>query len=289
MVPIPADGSRDRDQPDDLCRGAVCLGRCREETSGAYASTEPASATFLLDEAIGADQMAMIAAEVADQPGVLEATGRAQFTSEVEVDGHELEIPLQVFVAAPDDPMRMVTFFLEERSWPPSAGEILIGGDSMLLLGVSLGDTITIQAPSGEPMRLRVADSVYDPSLSPAPQEQTGRAYLSAEALTISDGPARLDQLKIQVADPGEATPSRDRDAIVAVANDVGAWLESERGLTIREIQIPKPYAHPHQWQADALLLSSSPAVRQPWCSARCWSRTCSTIFSPSRSRRSGS
>jgi len=226
------------------------------ETSGAYASTEPASATFLLDEAIGADQMAMIAAEVADQPGVLEATGRAQFTSEVEVDGHELEIPLQVFVAAPDDPMRMVTFFLEERSWPPSAGEIFIGGDSMLLLGVSLGDTITIQAPSGEPMRLRVADSVYDPSLSPAPQEQTGRAYLSAEALTISDGPARLDQLKIQVADPGEATPSRDRDAIVAVANDVGAWLERERGLTIREIQIPKPYAHPHQWQADALLLS---------------------------------
>jgi len=226
------------------------------ETSGAYVSTEPASATFLLDEAINAAQMARIAADVTGQPGVLEATGRTQFTSEVEVDGQLLEIPLQVFVAAPDDPMRMVTFFMSERTWPPSAGEIFLGGDSMPLLGVSVGDTITILAPGGEPVRLRVADTVYDPSLSPAPQEQTGRAYLSAASLATSDGSAAFDQLKIQVADPGQETPSRDRDAIVAVAGDVGSWLERERGLTIREIQIPKPYAHPHQWQADALLLS---------------------------------
>ncbi len=126
----------------------------------------------------------------------------------------------------------------------------------MSLLGVSVGDTITIQAPNGEPVRLRVADSVYDPSLAPAPQEQTGRAYLSAAALFASHNPAAFDQLKIQVADPGQERPSRDRNAIVAVAGDVGMWLVREYGLTIREIQIPKPYAHPHQWQADALLLS---------------------------------
>ncbi|MDQ3717018.1 MAG: FtsX-like permease family protein [Actinomycetota bacterium] len=226
------------------------------ETSGAYASTEPASATYLLDEAIDAEQMARIAAEVGRQPGVIEAIGRTQFISEVEVDGQLLEIPLQVFVAAPDDPMRMVMFFMQERSWPPSAGEIFLGGDSMSLLGVSVGDTITIQAPNGEPLRLRIADTVYDPSLSPAPQEQTGRAYLSSAALATSAGPAAFDQLKIQVAAQGAQTPSRDRGAIVAVSGDVGAWLEREYGLAIREIQVPKPYAHPHQWQADALLLS---------------------------------
>ena len=43
---------------------------------------------------------------------------------------------------------------------------------------------------------------------------------------------------------------------MVAVAGDLGAWLQRDHGLTIREIQVPKPYAHPHQWQADALLLS---------------------------------
>ncbi|MDQ4102760.1 MAG: ABC transporter permease, partial [Actinomycetota bacterium] len=55
---------------------------------------------------------------------------------------------------------------------------------------------------------------------------------------------------------PGQAKPSRDRDAIVALASDVGEWLRREHGLAIREIQVPEPYKHPHQWQADALLLS---------------------------------
>ncbi len=65
-----------------------------------------------------------------------------------------------------------------------------------------------------------------------------------------------MDQLKIQVADPGQSVPSRDRAAITAVASDVGTWLQRDHGLAIREVQVPEPHAHPHQWQADALLLS---------------------------------
>jgi putative ABC transport system permease protein len=119
---------------------------------------------------------------------------------------------------------------------------------------VAVGDTLTVQPPSGEPVRLRVADTVYDPSLSPSPQEQTGHGYLSTASLPGPGGQAPLDQLKLQVADPGQARPSRDRDAVVAVAGEVGTWLQRGHGLTIREIQVPQPYAHPHQWQADALL-----------------------------------
>lgn len=226
------------------------------ETMSAYTSTEPASATILLDKAITTEQMAAIAAEARSRPGVIEATGRAQLTSEVEVNGQSREIPLQVFVAAPDDPMRMATFFMEQRSWPPAAGDLYIGRDTLSLLGVAVGDTVTIETPSGEPVRLQVADTVYDPSLSPSPQEQTGRAYLSTASLATSARQVPLDQLKLQIAEPGQATPSRDRDAIVAVASDVGAWLQREYGLAIREIQVPTPYAHPHQWQADTLLLS---------------------------------
>ncbi|HEU4544552.1 MAG TPA: FtsX-like permease family protein [Jiangellaceae bacterium] len=58
------------------------------------------------------------------------------------------------------------------------------------------------------------------------------------------------------VAEPGQTEPSADRDAIVNVASEVGEWLQREYGLAVREIQVPRPYAHPHQWQADALLLS---------------------------------
>ena len=225
------------------------------ETSDAYTSTEPASATILLDRPIDARRMAAIAAQARQRPGVIAATGRTQFHSEsVQVNGQARDIPLQVFVAAPDDPMRMARFFPSQRSWPPAPGEILLGEDSLALLGVAVRDTVTIRTPGGELVRLRVADTVYDPSLSPSPQEQTGRGYLSATSLPGPGGQTRLDQLKLQVADPGQTTPSRNRDTIVAVAGQVGQWLQQDQGLAVREIQVPKPYAHPHQWQADALL-----------------------------------
>jgi putative ABC transport system permease protein len=225
----------------------------REATS-AYLSTEPASATILLDRPIDAKRMAAIAAEANRRPGVIEATGRTQFTTEVEVDGRLRDIPLQVFVAAPDDPMRMARFEIHQRSWPPSPGEVFIARDALSLLGVTIGDTLTVKAPSGEPVRLRVAATVYDPSLSPSPQEQTGHGYLSTASLPGPGGQAVLDQLKIQVADPGQARPSRDRDTIAAEAGEVGTWLQRDHGLVVREIQVPEPYAHPHQWQTDALL-----------------------------------
>jgi putative ABC transport system permease protein len=225
------------------------------ETSGAYMSTEPASATILLDRPIDAEQMTEIAAETRKRPGVIEATGRTQFDSDIQVNSQSRDIPLQVFVATPDDPMRMAKFDVQqEGSWPPSLGEIFIGGDSLTLLDVAVGDTVTVENPSGEPARLRVADTVYDPSLSPAFQEQRGHGYLSTASLP--GGQVPLDQLKIQVADPGQKVPSRDRDRVVAVAGDVGEWLQREYGLSVREIQVPEPYAHPHQWQANALLLS---------------------------------
>ncbi|MPZ18486.1 MAG: FtsX-like permease family protein [Luteitalea sp.] len=224
------------------------------ETEQAYLSTEPASATIRFGPAIDAEEMAAIAAEARTQPGVIEATGRTVFTSEIEVNGHVREIPLQVFAAAPDDPMRMANVGVRQGSWPPAPGDVFIRRDSFSLLDVAVGDTITVETPDGEPAQLRVADTVYDPSLAPAPQQQTGQGYLSTASLAALGEPDVFDQLKIQVADPGQATPSRDRDAIVAVAGDVATWLQQEHGLAIREIQVPEPYAHPHQGQAEALL-----------------------------------
>jgi putative ABC transport system permease protein len=228
------------------------------ETSGAYVSTEPASATILLQEGVDAERMAAIAAQARTRAQVIEASGRTQFDTQVEVDGQPRTIPLQVFAAAPDDPMRMVRFDLQRQGgWPPAAGEIVIGDDgSLALLGAAVGDSITVTPPGGQPVRLRVAGTVYDPSLAPSPQEQRAHGYLSTTALAASGRPAALDQLKIQVADPGQRVPSRDRDVVVAVAADVGQWLQREYGLRILEIQVPNPYQHPHQWQADVLLLS---------------------------------
>jgi putative ABC transport system permease protein len=226
----------------------------RRETERAYLGTEPASATIRFEPAVDADQMAAIAGRAGSRPGVIEATGRTQFTSEVEVNGRPRDISVQVFVAAPDDAMRMATFEVQQGGWPPGPGDILFRRDSLALLDVAVGDTVTVTTPGGEPARLRVASVVYDPSLAPAAQQQTAQAYLSTASLAALGEPAVLDQLKIQVVDPGRARPSRDRDAIVSVAGGVAEWLQREYGLAIREIQVPRPYAHPHQGQADALL-----------------------------------
>jgi putative ABC transport system permease protein len=225
------------------------------ESSQAYTASEPASATILLDRPIEVERMAAIAVQARRRPGIIEATGRTQFDSDIRVNGQPLDLPLQVFAATPDDPMRMARFDLQqEGSWPPSPGDIFIGEDSLALLELAVGDTVAIETPSGAPMQLRVADAVYDPSLSPSPQEQRGRGYLSTASLATPGKPVLLDQLKLQVADPGRTTPSRDRDAVVAMAGEVGEWLRRDHGLAIREIQVPTPSAHPHQWQADALL-----------------------------------
>jgi putative ABC transport system permease protein len=239
--------------------GGVLLayGASGRETRAAYASTEPASATILLDQPISVEQMSALVADTRKQPGVVQATGRTQFDShEVQVNGQPRALPLQVFVTAPNDGLRMSRFFPAPRSWPPTGGEIYVAADSLGLLGVQVGDTVTIDTPDGEHKDLRVAATVYDPSLSPSPQEQMGRGYLSTEALAASKSVPLLDQLKIQVAAPGEKTPSADRDTVVAGASAVGAWLATEKGLAVREIQVPDPYEHPHQWQANALLLS---------------------------------
>jgi putative ABC transport system permease protein len=238
------------------------------ETQQAYLATEPASATIWFAPAIDAEEIALVAADALTRPGVIEATGRTQFTCDVEVEragwsgpggwagggGPAWEIPLQVFAAGPDDPMRLATFEVQQGSWPPSPGEILIRRDSLDLLGVAVGDTVTVETPGGEPARLRVAGTVYDPSLAPAPQQQTGQGYLSTASLAAVGEPDVFDQLKVQIAEPGRTKSSHDRDAIVAAAGDLGEWLQQEHGLAIQEIQVPEPYAHPHQGQADALL-----------------------------------
>jgi putative ABC transport system permease protein len=228
----------------------------RRESVDAYLGTEPASATIVLDQGVDPDQMSAIAVRARNRPGVVAATARTQFVTDVEVNGQTRALPMQVYVAAADDPMRMARFQPERKSWPPSPGEIYLMSDSLELLGVALGDTVTVETPGGNRLPLQVADTVYDPSLSPSPQEQRGNGYLSSAALATSGQRALMDQLKIQVAEPGQTTPSRNRDAVVAVASDVGSWLQREYGLAVREVQVPKPYAHPHQWQADAVLLS---------------------------------
>jgi len=222
-----------------------------------YLSTKPASATILIEGGLDADQTMAIGSEVRKQPGIIAATLRTQFKVLIQdEDGSWSPYPLQIFVAAPDDPMQMETFQVEQGSWPPAAGEILVDRYSLDLLKVEVGETIVVQAPNGKPASLRVSGVVHNAGITPAFQEQTGHAYMSAASLTSLGMPIKLDALKIQVADqPGLTVPSRDREVIVAAARDLAGWLGQSYGLAVDEVQVPAPYTHPHQGQMDSLML----------------------------------
>jgi putative ABC transport system permease protein len=229
------------------------------EMPRAYLSTRPASATIWLEEGLDADKMAAIVAEARKQPRIVNVTSRTQLTLQVQQkDGREAwgPNPLQIFIAMPDDPMEIETFTVEQGNWPPAAGEILIDRSSFELLDLQVGEDVVVQAPNGEPTSLRIRGVVYDPGLAPSFQEQKGHGFLSATSLPTLGQPVVMDALKIQVTDePGTTTPSRNRDVVVNTTLELADWLQKTYGLVIREIQIPRPYAHPHQAQADSLLL----------------------------------
>lgn len=229
------------------------------EMPRAYLSTRPASATIWLEQGLDADRMAVIVAEARKQPGIINVTSRFQLTLQVQQkDGREAwgPNPLQIFIAMPDDPMEIETFTVEQGSWPPTAGEILIDRSSFELLDFQVGEDVVLQSPNGEPTALRISGVVYDPGLAPSFQEQKGHGFMSAASLPTLGQPVAMDALKIQVADePGTMIPSRNRDVVVNTTLALADWLQQTYGLSIREIQIPRPYAHPHQAQADSLLL----------------------------------
>ena len=232
-------------------------GITNREIPRAYLSTSPASATIVFERGLDAEQMAAIADEARQQPGIIDAASRTQLTLQIQQQGSEWGAnPLQIFVAAPDDPMRIETFTVEQGTWPPAAGEILLDRSSFELLNLEVGETVVVQAPNGEPTPLRVSGGVYVPSLAPSYQEQKGHGFISTASLPVLGEPVALDALKIQVADqPGVIVPSRNRDVIVTAARDLADWLQQTYGVVVSEIQIPTPYAHPHQAQADSLLL----------------------------------
>src|SRR5262245_48879101 len=112
-------------------------GVTRREIPRAYLSTNPASATLLLERPLSPDDMADIVAAARKQPGIIEAAARTQFTLQVQQDGGGWgPNPLQIFVATPDDPMRIETLRVERGTWPPAAGDILISRSSFDLLNL---------------------------------------------------------------------------------------------------------------------------------------------------------
>jgi putative ABC transport system permease protein len=221
-----------------------------------YLSTNPASARIVLDVGVKQNQIDAILGAARAEPGVIDATLRTVSTFQMLTpDGRLSPIPLQLFIAAPSDPMRIARFPVEQGSWPPPAGSVLIERDALTFLNLKVGDRVMVVSLNGRPVSLVITGVVHDPSLAPAYEEQKGYGYVSTATLPLLGKPPVLDELAITVADqPGGTVPSHNREAVVRTALHVASRLKQTLGIA--QIQVPPPYQHPHQGQMNALLMT---------------------------------
>lgn len=220
-------------------------------TSG-YANTNPASARITINPGVTPDKVAAISTLAKSEPGVIDATMRSVLSLKIQKDGKD-DTALQLFVAAPDDPMRIATFKIEQGSWPPSSGGILMERTALTGLKLKVGDRLNVIGFDGKPHQLTISGSVHDQSLAPA--GEGGIGYIQTGALPILGTPPLLNQLAITVADqPGQTEPSHNRDTIVRTALSLSEKLKATPGVSVEQVAVPSPYEHPHQQIASTLL-----------------------------------
>jgi putative ABC transport system permease protein len=217
------------------------------EFDGGYLGTDPAAATLLLDHGVDADRAAGLAADATAAPGIADASVRTQLTTRFAVGDRWADEPLQLFVSAPDDPLRFARFTVDQGSWPPPPDGLLVERAAAKLLDLAVGDRITVRAPEGAAATFTVTGIAHDPGLADARQERKGYGYATTAALTRLGLPATLDELELATVD------RTDRDAIVAAASGVADRVRAG-GTGVAEIQVPPPGRQPHRQWVDLIL-----------------------------------
>ncbi len=174
------------------------------------AVANPASATILVAAASDADVEAVAAhPDVAAAEGVRRAFGRIEI-------GGELR-PLRITVV--DNPAGRAIDRLrpEDGAWPPPDGSLVLERSSLDATGLAIGDTATIEDPTGILHELPVAATTYDIAVvSGRLVDQITFGYLSTATWESLGQPPGFTEIAIEV------TGEPDRDRIAAVASEAG-------------------------------------------------------------------
>jgi putative ABC transport system permease protein len=214
----------------------------RREMSHNYLGTNPASAFIELDRVDDA-----LVKVVSERPGISEAEATSWVGARAEVSANEW-MPVLLFVYPNFETSHVSTVAPEAGVYPPLSQTILVEREVLPMLGLKIGDSLTIQTPNGAKQQIMISGTVHDPALAPAWQEQTVYGYITPATLATLGESETLHILKVVVSHK-----PYDLATIESTVSELAAWLKSQ-GYEVHEIRIPPPGRHPHQSQMNSVL-----------------------------------
>ncbi len=161
------------------------------------------------------------------------------------------QISLRLFAVEDYDHMRVDKIRPISGSWPPPDRAVLIERSALSLLGVQIGDTLSIELPGDRWFDLPVVGVVHDLAQVPAQFDGTPYGYITMETLAWLGEPHGLNELHIVAALPAGADP---KTAVQQTINQVKSKAE-KNGLTIPATVSVEPGMLPLDDILQAILL----------------------------------
>jgi putative ABC transport system permease protein len=213
------------------------LGR---ELRRSFAAITPASAvlrTARFDAALLDD--------VRRVPGVALADGGRSLLARAGAAGDPRTVLL--FAPASFGSQRVNRLRPQTGAWPPAPNTVLLERAAVRVAALGVGAPLAVRVDARPPVSLAVAGTVHDFSQAPAWQEGVVYGYVDTATMARLTGTHGLTEIRLVADRPADVR--RIRDVAARVAS-----LLAERGVRVRDVEIPTPGAHPHQGQMDALL-----------------------------------
>ncbi len=209
-----------------------------------FEAIQPASASITTLQPFDASLVESVAA----MPEVAAAEGRRGVFMRLRVgDGEWKNVQLN---AIPDyEHIELDRVMPHRGAWPPPERELLVERSALGLLGVEVGDRVTVRAPSGKERELRVAGSAFDVYALLYTLDGLAFGYVTYDTLAWLGEPRDFNELHFTVArDAG------DRSHVADVVQRVRDKLERD-GRTIYVMTIPEPGKHPLDSTIQSMLL----------------------------------
>jgi putative ABC transport system permease protein len=155
-------------------------------------------------------------------------------------------IPLWIFGVEDFRNPSMAYIFPQEGKIIPDSGMLLMERDGKLVSGIRVGDSPRIRVGSAM-LNIRISGICFDPAQAPATQDAFIYTYTDKATYSRITGLPCNQRLIVRLKNVHSA------EEVKTIAGRLEKSF-SERGITIRSVEIPRFNQHPHQWQLNTLL-----------------------------------